>query len=100
MTPDRNKLRAEAGNCLGQDRPAGELADCVAAHFPDVEVYREQDDLVIRGGQRFLIVRRAGPNGFHVAENVTVPTTNLVDFGGGAARTLDQLVDEIANFAK
>jgi hypothetical protein len=35
-----------------------------------------------------------------VAENVTVPTTNLVDFGGGAARTLDQLVDEIANFAK
>jgi hypothetical protein len=100
MTPDRNKLRAEAGNCLGQDRPAGELADCVAAHFPDVEVYREGDDLIIRGGARFLIVRRAGPNGFHVAENVTVPTTNLVDFGGGAQRTLDQLVDEIANFAK
>jgi hypothetical protein len=100
MTPDRNKLRAEAGSCLGQDRPAGELADCVAAHFPDVEVYREGDDLIIRGGQRFLIIRRAGPNGFHVAENVTVPTTNLVDFGGGAQRTLDQLVDEIANFAK
>jgi hypothetical protein len=100
MTPDRNKLRAEAGNCLGQDRPAGELADCVAAHFPDVEVYREQDDLVIRGGQRFLIVRRAGPNTFKVSENVAVPTTNLVDFGGGAQRTLDQLVDEIANFAK
>jgi hypothetical protein len=63
-------------------------------------VYREGDDLIIRGGARFLIVRRAGPNGFHVAENVTVPTTNLVDFGGGAQRTLDQLVDEIANFAK
>jgi hypothetical protein len=85
MTPDRNKFRAEVGSCLGQDRPAGELADCVAAHFPDVEVYREGDDLIIRGGQRFLI---------------TVPTTNLVDFGGGAQRTLDQLVDEIANFAK
>ena len=100
MTPDRNKFRAEVGSCLGQDRPAGELADCVAAHFPDVEVYREGDDLVIRCGQLFLIVRRAGPNGFHVAENVTGPTTNLVDFGGGAQRTLDQLVDEIANFAK
>jgi hypothetical protein len=100
MSLDRDKFRAEAGSCLGQNRPAGELADCVAAHFPDVEVYRQGDDLIIRGGQRFLVVRRAGPNGFHVAENVTVPTTNLVDFGGGAQRTLDQLVDEIANFAK
>ena len=100
MSVDRTKFRAEAGSCLGQERPAGELADCVAAHFPDVEAFREGDDLIIRGGQRFLIVRRAGPNGFHVAENVTVPSTNLVDFGGGAQRTLDQLVDEIANFAK
>ena len=100
MSVDRTKFRAEVGSCLGQDRPAGELADCVAAHFPDVEAFREGDDLIIRGGQRFLIVRRAGPNGFHVAENVTVPSTNLVDFGGGAQRTLDQLVDEIANFAK
>ena len=100
MSVDRTKFRAEAGSCLGQNRPAGELADCVAAHFPDVEAFREGDDLIIRGGQRFLIVRRAGPNGFHVAENVTVPSTNLVDFGGGAQRTLDQLVDEIANFAK
>jgi hypothetical protein len=100
MSLDRNKFHAAAGSCLGQSRPAGELVDCVAAHFPDVEVYREQDDLVIRGGTRFLIVRRAGPNSFQVAENVTVPTTNLVDFGGGAARTLDQLIEEIANFAK
>ena len=100
MSVDRTKFRAESGSCLGQERPAGELADCVAAHFPDVEAFREGDDLIIRGGQRFLIVRRAGPNGFHVAENVTVPSTNLVDFGGGAQRTLDQLVDEIANFAK
>jgi hypothetical protein len=100
MSPDRQKFHAAAGSCLGENRPAGELVDCVAAHFPDVEVYREQDDLVIRGGTRFLIVRRAGPNSFQVAENVTVPTTNLVDFGGGATRTLPQLIDEIANFAK
>jgi hypothetical protein len=100
MSVDRAKFHADAGSCLGQNRPAGELVDCVGAHFPDVEVFREQDDLVIRGGARFLIVRRAGPNSFHVAENVTVPTTNLVDFGGGATRSLAQLLDEIANFAK
>ena len=43
--------------CLGQNKPAGELVDCVAEHFPDVEVYRENDDLVIKGGSRFLIVQ-------------------------------------------
>ena len=100
MSVDRAKLHAEAGSCLGQNRPAGELVDCVAAHFPDVEVFREQDDLIIRGGARFLIVRRAGPDSFKVSENVAVPTTNLVDFGGGATRSLAQLLDEIANFAK
>ena len=100
MSVDRAKFHAEAGSCLGQNRPVGELAGCVAAHFPDVDVYREQDDLVIRGGARFLIVRRAGPDSFHVAENVTVPSTNLVDFGGGATRSLAELIDEIANFAK
>jgi hypothetical protein len=99
MSLDRQKFLTEAGSCLGQNRPAGELADCVAAHFPEMEVYRQQDDLIIRGGTRFLIVRRAGQDSFHVAENVTVPTTNLVDFGGGATRTLDQVVDEIANVA-
>jgi hypothetical protein len=99
MSFDRQKFLAEAANCLGENRPAGELVDCVATHFPEVEAYRQQDDLIIRGGTRFLVVRRAGPDGFHVAENVTVPTTNLVDFGGGATRTLGELVDEIANFA-
>jgi hypothetical protein len=100
MSLDRKKFRTEAGACLGQDQPVGALVDCVAAHFPDVEVYREQDDLVIHGGTRFLIVRRDGPDAFKVSENVAVPSTNLVDFGGGATRTLDQLVDEIANLAK
>ncbi|HZL30180.1 MAG TPA: hypothetical protein VFC54_03850 [Pseudolabrys sp.] len=71
----------------------------MSAHFPDVEVFREGDDLVIKGGQRFLIVRRAGPDIFRVSQNVAVPSTNLVDFGGGAERSLDQLIDEIAALA-
>ena len=64
MSVDRNKLKAEATGCLGQNKPAGELADCVAAHFPDVQVFRENDDLVIKGGQRFLVVRRDGAGPF------------------------------------
>ncbi|MBS0246625.1 MAG: hypothetical protein JSR61_08380 [Proteobacteria bacterium] len=97
---DRSKLKAEAGACLGQSKPAGELVDCVSAHFPDVEVFRENDDLIIKGGHRFLIVRRAGPDAFRVSENVSVPSTNLVDSGGGMPRTLDQLIDEIATLAE
>jgi hypothetical protein len=99
MSADRKKFIAEAGSCLGQNKPAGELVDCVASHFPDVEVYRENDDLIIKGGSRFLVVRRAGADSFRVSENVAVPSTNLVDFGGGAERTLDQLIDEIAGLA-
>lgn len=99
MAFDRNRLKQEALGCLGQDRPAGELVDCVARHFPDSIVNRENDDLVIKGGSRFLIVRRAGPDSFRVTENVAVPSTNTVDAGGGAERTLDQLIDEIATLA-
>ena len=100
MSADRQKLKADAVSCLAGNKPAGELVDCVASHFPDVEVYRENDDLVIRGGTNFLVVRRGGPDHFRVAENVTVPSTNLVDFGGGTDRTLDQLIDDIATLAQ
>jgi len=99
MSIDRRKFRTEAGTCLGGDKPAGDLVDCVAAHFPDVEVYRENDDLIIKGGQRFMVVRRAGADRFLVTENVSVPSTNVVDAGGGSPRTLDQLVDEISKLA-
>jgi len=95
MSMDRQKFTNDAGACLAGNKPAGELVDCVAAHFPDVEVYRENDDLVIKGGGRFLIVRRNGTDRFRVTENVAVPSTNVVDAGGGAERTLDQLIDEI-----
>lgn len=97
---DRAKLKAEAVACLGQAKPAGDLTDCVSSHFPDVDVFRENDDLVIKGGGRFLIVRRAGANEFRVSENIAVPSTNVVDAGGGAPRTLDELIDEIATLAE
>jgi hypothetical protein len=99
MSAEQEKFRREASVCLGQDKPAGELVDCVSRHFTDIEVYRENEDLVLKGGGRFLIVRRVGPDHFRVSENVAVPSTNLVDMGGGSDRTLDDLIDEIATLA-
>lgn len=90
-----DQFRTEAANCLGENTPAGDLVDCVSKHFPDVDVFRQNDDLVIKGGGRFLVVRRACPDLFRVSENVAVPSTNLVDLGGGAERTLNELIDEI-----
>lgn len=88
-------FRSAATACLANNKPAGELADCVAEHFPDVEAYRENDDLIIKGGSRFLVVRRDGPDAFRVTDNVAVPSTNAVDGGGGAKRTLNELIDDI-----
>ncbi len=93
MSFDGKQVREEARACLGKDSPAGELVDCVAKSFPDVEVYREMDDLVIKGGSRYLIVRRVGADRFHVTESAWAPTTNFVDAGSGAERTLDQLIN-------
>jgi len=95
-----DELRAEAAACLGQDKPAGELVDCVSRHFPNAEVFRENDDLVIKGGGRFLIVRRTGPDLFRITQNVAVPSTNIVDDGGGRETTLHELVDQIATLAQ
>lgn len=88
-------FRSAAMACLAGNKPAGELVDCVAEHFPDVEVYRENDDLIIKGGGRFLVVRRDGPDAFRVTDNVAVPSTNAVDGGGGTKRTLSELIDDI-----
>ncbi|MGH6770190.1 MAG: hypothetical protein ACRECO_14335 [Xanthobacteraceae bacterium] len=99
MSLDRTKFKQEVAACLGQDKPVGELAECVARYFPDVIANRENDDLVIKAGSRYLAVRRSGPDRFRVSENVAVPSTNLIDFGGGAERSLDQLIDEISALA-
>ena len=94
-----DEFRAEAAACLGQDKPAGELVDCVARYFPDVEVFRENDDLFVKGGGRFLIVRRAAPDLFRVSLSVAAPSTNLVDYGGGRETTLNELIDQIATLS-
>ena len=93
-------LKEEAKACLGEARPAGELVECVSAHFPNVDVYRENEDLIIKGGGKYLIVRRAAPDRFRVSENIAVPSTNLVDGGGGTERDLDELIADIAALAK
>jgi hypothetical protein len=86
---------SQAKTCLAGDKPVGDLVDCVQEHFPDVDVFREADDLIIKGGGRFLIVRRAGPDLFRITESVAVPSTNSVDGGGGREITLDALISEI-----
>ena len=90
-----DQFRTAAVACLSADKPAGDLVDCMAQHFPDVEVFRENDDLIIKGGSRFLVVRRDGPDAFRVTDNVAVPSTNTVDQGGGTKRTLNELIDDI-----
>ena len=88
-------FRTAATACLAGNQPVGELVDCVQEHFPDVDVFREADDLILKGGSRFLIVRRAGPDLFRITESVAVPSTNEVDAGGGREITLDALISEI-----
>ncbi|MGH6982148.1 MAG: hypothetical protein ACREFC_13160 [Stellaceae bacterium] len=95
MSNDTKKLKEAAMACLGADKPASKLADWINSAFEDVRAYAEEDDLVIRGGDRYLVVKRIGPDRFHVAENVAIPSTNLVDFGDGIERDLDHLLNEI-----
>ncbi len=91
----RDQFRTAATACLGANKPAGDLVDCIAEHFPEVEAFRENDDLIVKGGGRFLVVRRDGPDAFRVTDNVAVPSTNTVDQGGGTKRTLNELIDDI-----
>jgi hypothetical protein len=76
------------------------LQTCIANHFPDLEVYRESEDLVIKHGGRFLIVRRVGVDRFRTETYIDAPSTDEVDFGGGIERDVDSMFDEIAAFAE
>ena len=75
MSLDIKKLKAGALACIGQDKPASELAEYINNSFEDIRAYAEEDDLVVRGGERYIVVKRIGPDRFHVAENVTIPST-------------------------
>ena len=100
MSADRNGFKQEVLACLGKDKGVVALQDCIASHFPDLEVYREEDDLVIKHGGRFLIVRRAGADRFRTEIMVEAPSTNEVDSGGGVERDVDGMFDEIAAFTE
>jgi hypothetical protein len=99
MSANRSQLMKEAQACLERNAPVGELVDCVAGHFPDLQANRENDDLVVKGGQKFLVVKRTGPDRFRVTRNAAVPSTNQVDAGGGSEISLEQLVDELSTLA-
>ena len=97
---DRHDIRAQLVARLGENVSAAELGDWISTTFAGVEAYRENDDLVLRSGtDRYLMVRRLGPDRFKVSENVAVPSTSLLDMSGGAERDIDGLINEIAAFA-
>jgi hypothetical protein len=100
MSAERNGFKQEILACLGKDKGVAALQTCIASHFPDLDVFREEEDLVIKHGGRFLIVRRAGADKFRTEVMVEAPSTNDVDSGGGVERDVDGMFDEIAAFAE
>jgi hypothetical protein len=100
MSTDRQAFKNEVTSCLRTEQGVNALVDCIARHFPDLEVYRQNDDLIIKHARQFLIVRRVGVDQFLIAQHIAVPTTNEVDFGGGMKRDVDHLFDEIDALSK
>lgn len=100
MTVDQKTFKDEVSACLRKDVGVVALVDCIAGHFPDLDVYRQNDDLVIKSGARFLIVRRVDADQFLTSQHIAVPSTNEVDFGGGVKRNVDDLFNEIAALAE
>ena len=94
---DRSSFLIATRGTLDDAGRSAALADYLARLVRSFAILRENQDLVIKGGTRFLVVRRDGPDAFRVAENVTVPSTSLVDFGAGTVRTLDELIDDISS---
>jgi hypothetical protein len=95
MSADKQAFKTEVSSCL-READIAALVDCVARHFPTVEVYRENDDLIVRRARRFLIVRRVGADQFLITHHAAVPSTNEVDAGGGEKRNVDDLFNEIS----
>jgi hypothetical protein len=86
---------------LQRDVTAAELDEVVSKHFPDMNVFRENEDLVIVDGEtRRLLIRRVGPDRFATSDHAAASgSTNLLDAGGEAECDLDGLTDRIAAFA-
>jgi hypothetical protein len=99
MSVDQAAFKNEVSACL-QQKGVEALATCIGKHFPDLEVYKENDDLVIRNARRFLVVRRVDADRFYTAQYTAAPTTNQVDLGGGTKRDADELFNELSGFSE
>jgi hypothetical protein len=98
---DGQALRAELSTLLSRPSAAADLGETIARRLPGLSAFRENDDLIlVESGTRRLLVRRVGENRFRTSENAAASaSTNLLDYGGGAERDLDGLVNEIMAFA-
>ena len=96
----RDKFRQEVTACLVKDTGVVSLMTCIASHFPSFEVFRENDDLVVKEGRRFLIIRRTASDRFLTQVSVQQPSTNEIDAGGGHPRDVDGLFDELVGFSE
>ena len=98
---NRQAFKSDLAAALQRNVTAAELEAIVSKHFPDLNVFRENDDLIIVGVEtRRLLVRRTGPDRFVTSDHAAASgSTNLLDAGGEREQDLDGLVDEIAAFA-
>ena len=98
---ERQAFKNDLAAALQRNVPAAELDAVVSRHFPDLNVFRENEDLVIVDGEtRRLLVRRIRSDRFVTSDHAAASgSTNLLDAGGEHERDLDGLVDEITAFA-
>jgi hypothetical protein len=98
---NRHAFRTDLATALQGKVTAAELEPIVSKHFPDLNVFRENDDLIIVGVEtRRLLIRRTGADRFVTSDHAAASgSTNLLDTGGEREQDLDGLVDEIAAFA-
>jgi len=98
---ERQAFKNDLAAALQRNVAAAELGTVVSKHFPDLNVFRENDDLIIIDGEtRRLLIRRVGPDRFVTSDHAAASgSTNLLDAGGEAERDVDALIDEIAAFA-
>ncbi len=98
---DRQAFKRDLESVLQRKSSAAELDEVVSKHFPELNAFRENDDLIlIHGELRRLLVRRTGPDRFVTSDSAAASgSTNLLDAGGEAECDLDGLTDRIAAFA-
>ena len=97
---EQDAVKAAFSAALASGDSAAALEPAIAEQFPTLQVFQENDDLVLVDGEsRRLFVRRIGPDRFVTGDVAAASgSTNLLDLGGEAERDLDGLIREIAGF--